>query len=155
PRPRSVATSPSPSRTTSSTAAIASRTPRRRLPCGSSRTSWSTGRRPTRPGSVANGPLPATGSLPMLTRTGARALLFLIVLVPAGRCADAPATGPWDVTELQKAPKVTWQDETGALRRLTYESEPRNGKPTHVFAYCAFPEKATGKLPAMVLVHGG
>src|SRR5262249_5262137 len=34
-------------------------------------------------------------------------------------------------------------------------SEPYKGKPTRVFAYYAEPEKVNGKLPAMVLVHGG
>jgi dienelactone hydrolase len=63
--------------------------------------------------------------------------------------------GPWDVKALRQSPKVTWADESGPLRKLYYESEPMNGKPTCVFAYLARPEKAGGKLPAMVLVHGG
>jgi len=36
-----------------------------------------------------------------------------------------------------------------------YEGEPFSGKPTRVFAYCARPEKPQGKVPGMVLVHGG
>lgn len=38
---------------------------------------------------------------------------------------------------------------------IYYEGEPFRGKPTRVFAYLARPQKAEGKLPAMVLVHGG
>src|SRR5439155_20765618 len=63
--------------------------------------------------------------------------------------------GPWNLDELRKAPKVEWLDKTGKLRRLLYESEPYQGKPTRVFAYYAEPEKIDGKLPAMVLIHGG
>jgi len=64
-------------------------------------------------------------------------------------------SGPWNVDELRKTPRVEWLDKDGKLRRLLYESEPYQGKPTRVFAYYAEPEKIEGKLPAMVLVHGG
>lgn len=64
-------------------------------------------------------------------------------------------TGPWNLEALHKAPRVEWLDKAGKLRRLIYESEPYQGKPTRVFAYYAEPEKVDGKLPAMVLVHGG
>jgi dienelactone hydrolase len=59
------------------------------------------------------------------------------------------------MNELRKPPGVEWLDKQGTLRRLLYESEPYQGKPTRVFAYYAEPEKVDGKLPAMVLVHGG
>jgi len=64
-------------------------------------------------------------------------------------------SGPWNVDDLRKPPSVEWLDKDGKLRRLVYESEPYQGKPTRVFAYYAEPEKIDGKLPAMVLVHGG
>lgn len=80
------------------------------------------------------------------------ALLF--AAVPA-HAAEAIGTGPWDLAKLRETPKVTWIDTDGTLRKLTYESEPVNGKPTKIFAYYAQPEKIDGKLPAMVLVHGG
>jgi dienelactone hydrolase len=64
-------------------------------------------------------------------------------------------SSPWNVFELRKAPRVEWLDKDGKLRRLLYESEPYQKKPTRVFAYYAEPEKVEGKLPAMVLVHGG
>jgi dienelactone hydrolase len=64
-------------------------------------------------------------------------------------------SGPWKLDELRKPPKVEWLDKDGKLRRLLYESEAYQGKPTRVFAYYAEPEKIDGKAPAMVLVHGG
>lgn len=63
--------------------------------------------------------------------------------------------GPWNVDALRKAPRVEWLDKGGKLRRLLYDSEPYHGKPTRVFAYYAEPDQVEGKLPAMVLVHGG
>jgi cephalosporin-C deacetylase-like acetyl esterase len=67
-------------------------------------------------------------------------------------CAQS---GPWNVDALCKTPRVEWLDKDGKLRRLLYESEPYQGKPTRIFAYYAEPEEVEGKLPAMVLVHGG
>jgi dienelactone hydrolase len=64
-------------------------------------------------------------------------------------------SGPWNLDELRKTPRVEWLDKDGKLRRLLYDSEPYQGKPTRVFAYYAEPEKVDGKLPAMVLIHGG
>lgn len=69
--------------------------------------------------------------------------------------AEKPPTGPWNLAELRRTPKVTWIDEDGPLRKFTYESVPSHGKPTRVFAYYAQPAKVEGKLPAMVLLHGG
>jgi len=44
----------------------------------------------------------------------------------------------------------------GLVQELYYEGEPVNGKPTRVFAYLGRPaNRSIGKLPAMVLVHGG
>ena len=78
---------------------------------------------------------------------------FLLVLLHAP--VHAQSTGPWDLDELRKTPAVEWLDKEGTLRRLHYESEPYKGKPTRVFAYYAQPDKIDGKLPAMVLIHGG
>lgn len=82
------------------------------------------------------------------------ALVFVVTLVPT-ISAQADGASPWDVATLREVPKVTWVDQSGPLRKLFYESEPLNGKPTRVFAYCAFPDKLEGKAPAMVLIHGG
>ncbi len=65
------------------------------------------------------------------------------------------ASGPWDLNRLRQPPVVDWVDQHGTLRALYYSNEPFHGKPTRVFAYYAVPEKLTGKVPAMVLVHGG
>src|SRR4051812_4404664 len=63
--------------------------------------------------------------------------------------------GPWDLDSLRRPPKVTTLETGKTLTSLYYEGEPYRGKPTRVFAYLAHPAKADGKLPAMVLVHGG
>jgi cephalosporin-C deacetylase-like acetyl esterase len=83
-------------------------------------------------------------------------ILLFLTAMSASFVARADETSvPWDVANLKQPPKVIWVDESGPLRKLYYESEPRNGKPTKVFAYCAFPEKLEGKAPAVVLIHGG
>ena len=89
----------------------------------------------------------------MLLRSVLQGLLVWSLVASASLWANDNA--PWDVTSLKHPPKVTWVDESGPLRKLYYESEPRNGKPTRVFAYCAYPEKIEGKVPAVVLIHGG
>jgi dienelactone hydrolase len=85
--------------------------------------------------------------------------LLLLLASAAGRGADAPRagppTGPWDLTALRQAPRVTEAGQDGTITALYYAGEPYQGKPTRVFAYLARPEKRDGKLPAMVLVHGG
>jgi dienelactone hydrolase len=87
-----------------------------------------------------------------------RSLVLLISLaqfVCAAKDATPRYTGPWDLAELRRAPAVTWLKDTGTLRSLTYPGEPLHGKPTRVFAYYAVPAERDGKVPAMVLVHGG
>lgn len=69
--------------------------------------------------------------------------------------AASSGTGPWKLDELRQPPKVTIVEDGKSLTSLCYAGEPYQGKPTRVFAYLARPEKAEGKLPAMVLVHGG
>jgi dienelactone hydrolase len=87
---------------------------------------------------------------------GLAILAFLIV------CLDGRATetepkrnGPWKLEALRQPPKVTILDRGKTLTSLYYAGEPYHGAPTRVFAYLAHPEKRDGKLPAMVLVHGG
>ena len=92
----------------------------------------------------------------MFLKTVMRWTLPLLVWgVSVSTSVAADETSPWDVTSLKQPPKVTWVDSSGPLRKLFYESEPRKGAPTRVFAYCAFPEKLQGKAPAVVLIHGG
>ncbi len=64
-------------------------------------------------------------------------------------------TGPWNLTELRKPPPVELVREVDGLRMVHYRAEPYRGKPTRVFAYYGCPKGATGRVPAMVLVHGG
>jgi dienelactone hydrolase len=85
--------------------------------------------------------------------------LLLLRAGSTGRGADPPRadrfTGPWDLTALRRAPKVTEVKQDGTITALYYVGEPYRGQPTRVFAYLARPAKGEGKLPAMVLVHGG
>ncbi len=68
----------------------------------------------------------------------------------------ASTTGPWNLATLTRVPAFTWGGTQGLARELYYEGEPFEGKPTRVFAYLARPaDRAQGKRPAMVLVHGG
>jgi dienelactone hydrolase len=53
--------------------------------------------------------------------------------------------------------KSSFQGDPGQyrIRPLFYEGLPWKGKPTRVFAWYGVPENMDGKVPAMVLVHGG
>lgn len=82
-------------------------------------------------------------------------VVILFWIATPVRAAEPKYTGPWDFAALKQAPAVTWVDKEGSLRKLYYESEPLHGKPTRVFAYYAQPEKIDGKVPAVILVHGG
>jgi len=68
----------------------------------------------------------------------------------------ALAQSSWNVEELSKAPQYSAAEgfEVEGLRAITYEGLPYKGKPTRVFAWLGLP-KAEGKVPAMVLIHGG
>jgi len=93
------------------------------------------------------------------------ALQITALLVAFGPEAPAwaPAAGPWDVNALQQqiphqvidTVQVQEAGTAVALSSLYYPGEPWMGKSTRVFAYYARPTEARGKLPAMVLVHGG
>ena len=89
--------------------------------------------------------------------------LLLISLISASVHAEPaklPATTPWNVRQLNKAPEFQWLKQEGKVHQLKYTSEAYHGKPTSVFAYYASPatlgEKTDGKkFPGIVLVHGG
>lgn len=85
--------------------------------------------------------------------------LLTVVLVAVAGCSSLsrkPASGPWNLSALAKAPAATWGPTNGLVQELYYEGEPLNGKPTRVFAYLGRPaNSAAAKSPAMVLVHGG
>ncbi len=64
-------------------------------------------------------------------------------------------TGPWDLDHLRQPPRITVAEQGTTVTALYYEGEPYHGKPTRVFAYLARPEKVRGRVPGLVLVHGG
>jgi len=87
-----------------------------------------------------------------------RLIPFCLSLLFLAGCA-APLkttrnTGPWNLPDLEHAPRAEWGARTGLVQEVYYEGEPFRGKPTRVFAYFGRPE-GTGPFPAMVLVHGG
>jgi len=88
------------------------------------------------------------------------ALRIAILLLPlTALCADEKV-GPWNLTELKRAPAMHWVQQTGAVHSLQYAGEVFQGKPTEVFAFYASPAtlgeaKPGGKFPGVVLIHGG
>ena len=82
-------------------------------------------------------------------------LTLFFSLATTANAAEPRNTGPWNLKELAKTPHVEFLTDDGPVRELLYMGEPFQGRPTKVFAYYALPEKVDGKLPAMVLVHGG
>ncbi len=77
----------------------------------------------------------------------------ILLFILAG-CGSHPS-GPWNLADLKKPPRVEWIDTSGPVRSLYYAGEPYGGRPTRVFAYYAVPATSGEKVPAMVLVHGG
>lgn len=74
--------------------------------------------------------------------------------------ADGPAVR-FDVDSLSKAPIVFPADDlqVDGVKAFFYQGASYKGQPTRVFAYYGVPsnrpENSNGKLPAMVLIHGG
>jgi dienelactone hydrolase len=105
----------------------------------------------------------------LISRTGlliwmATAVALMAASMPAAETA-ARHTGPWNMADLKKVPAAEWgekssldQESAGQavdLQEVYYEGEPLAGRPTRVFAYYARPASGEGRLPGMVLVHGG
>ena len=72
---------------------------------------------------------------------------------------ESQPTGPahWNLEQLGNPPQFTDApiSEPG-VRGIFYDGLPLAGNPTRVFAWLGLPKNAsTGKVPAMVLVHGG
>jgi dienelactone hydrolase len=88
---------------------------------------------------------------------GGLAVLAFLIICTDGRATETEPkrSGPWKLEALHRPPKMTILDRGEELTSLYYAGEPYHGEPTRVFAYLARPEKADGKLPAMVLAHGG
>ena len=79
----------------------------------------------------------------------------------AGASADDFASQRQQVlalAELTDAPNVhpldAFSDEDGLLR-IFFDALPWHGKPTRVFAWLGIPQSGEGKMPGIVLVHGG
>jgi len=66
---------------------------------------------------------------------------------------------PWDLQALNKTPAFEWGGEKDGIKSLVYTGLPYKGRQTKGFAYYAVPKAKksdkTGKLPGIVLVHGG
>jgi dienelactone hydrolase len=96
-------------------------------------------------------------------------LAVLCLATPMLLVADpTPAIAPRDyktmraeveaLARLAQAPKyevVERGDATPNLKPIHYTGPDYQGKPTKVFAWLGLPEKREGKVPAVVLVHGG
>ena len=96
--------------------------------------------------------------------------LFLAILLLAPLHAEdvalsssppsAEQIGPWNLTELKRAPTMRWLVQTGPVHSLFYEGEKFKDSNTEVFAFYASPitlgkAKPGTKFPGVVLVHGG
>ena len=89
-----------------------------------------------------------------------RLLSFCLLVILGLGCTTqrvaVPHSGPWPIPKLQKPVDYNVGNRFGAVEEIYYEGEPYQGRPTKVFAYLAKPTTVSqGKLPAMVLVHGG
>jgi dienelactone hydrolase len=80
----------------------------------------------------------------------------ILLAVGLWLAAAGTARAQWDFAELSKVPKTAPAEgfEAEGLKALYYDGVPWKGGPTRVFAWVGVP-KAEGKVPAMVLVHGG
>ena len=94
-----------------------------------------------------------------MRRNSVAALVALLLLA-----ASPQEKVAWDLEALGKAPKTFVAEgfEVEGLRSIYYEGIPHQGKPTRVFAFYGAPKVegpstplGAGKVPAMVLVHGG
>ena len=72
------------------------------------------------------------------------------------RAADT-SLPQWNLEALLKPPVVVEAQETKVegLRSIYVDALPYKGRPTKFYAYLGFPKGVTGKVPAVVLVHGG
>jgi dienelactone hydrolase len=92
------------------------------------------------------------------TRSAALTLSLWVVVGWATQAAET--VGPWNLTELKKAPAMLWLSQTGAVHSLLYRGEKFQGQDTEVFAFYASPitlgeAKPGAKFPGVVLIHGG
>ena len=72
----------------------------------------------------------------------------------------AEQVGPWNLSELKRAPAMRWLTQSGSVHSLLYAGERFKGTDTEVFAFYASPitlgeAKPGAKFPGVVLIHGG
>lgn len=88
---------------------------------------------------------------------------FLLLMGACTQIAGAQTsdTGPWDMADLSKAPRMEWLENQGPVRPLLFSGLRYRGKETSVFAYYADPAtlqnrepKPGERFPAVVLIHG-
>ena len=91
------------------------------------------------------------------TSLGAAFVLALLPTLHAGDF-DAQREQVLALGKLTAAPATHDADgfpAEGGMKAVFFDALPWKGKPTRVFAWMGMPAKSTGKVPAMVLVHGG
>jgi dienelactone hydrolase len=93
--------------------------------------------------------------------------LIAVMLIPNAPAAPEPAESKsfadlkeqvLALRDLTEAPKVYPAEgfpSDGPIKPIFYDALPSQGKPTRVFAWLGVPETKNGKLPGVVLVHGG
>lgn len=75
--------------------------------------------------------------------------------------AETPVPVQWNLPELFEKPEMySAESESGfkenqGISPIFFDGVPFNGKPTRVFAWVGIPQKASGAVPGIVLVHGG
>ena len=79
---------------------------------------------------------------------------------PNSSALGAEQVGPWNLTELKRAPAMHWLTQSGSVHSLLYAGEKFKGTNTEVFAFYASPitlgeAKPGTKFPSVVLIHGG
>lgn len=89
-------------------------------------------------------------------------LIFVLLLLGGGDATanDFAASRNWVAAlgKLTRPPTVFLADgfaTEGAIKPLFFEALPWRGQPTRVFAWLGVPQHRDGKLPGIVLVHGG
>ncbi|MBN1670555.1 MAG: fibronectin type III domain-containing protein [Kiritimatiellae bacterium] len=63
--------------------------------------------------------------------------------------------GVFNMTAWRQTPAVAWIDSAGPLYSLNYTFEGQPGVKVTAFAYYGVPDNCTGRIPGIVLVHGG
>lgn len=81
-----------------------------------------------------------------------------ILLLLSLSCNAAECQSPkWNVAALSKPPASveTPEGKVVGLQSFLLDGLPYKGRPTKFYAYLGYPANVTGRVPAVVLVHGG